>query len=103
MKVFVCIALSHYRRLEHDRESAPHAIRFAQSHIQTTSMYAFASICRTQEQKSVVRLWRGDEDRIGHANFLLPFDANDLAFDPNDTYQLGAFHWLSHKNGLLCM
>ena len=75
--------------LPNSGESEPHAIRFAPSDCQNPNNYAFATICSTFEpQKSVVRLWVGNEDRIGHGNYFLPFNVNDVAFDPRDAHQL---------------
>lgn len=64
-------------------------IRFAPSSSQNPSNYSFVNICRTTEpHKSVMRLWCGNEDGIGFGKSCLSFSVNDVAFDPDDTYQL---------------
>lgn len=71
------------------REMEPHVIRFAPSDCQNPSKYSFVNICRTAvPHKSVMRLWCGNEQGIGHGKICLSFDVNDVAFDPDDTYQL---------------
>lgn len=66
-------------------EPEPHAIRFAPTLDQGPDDYTFATLCRTLEpEKTILRLWKGDDSMVNRTDSVLPFDVNDFAFHPND-------------------
>jgi hypothetical protein len=62
-------------------EPEPHAIRFAPTLDQSPDDYTFATLSRTSvPEKTILRLWKGDDIMVNRADSVLPFDVNDFAF-----------------------